>query len=73
MKTATVRDLRNEFSRISRWLEAGESVQVLRRGKPFARVVPEPKAKTFVGACPSVLPLPADLDDPVGADWEAEA
>jgi antitoxin (DNA-binding transcriptional repressor) of toxin-antitoxin stability system len=73
MKTATVRDLRNEFSRISKWLEAGESVRVLKRGKPFARVVPERSPKTFVGACPSSVPLPPDLDEPVGADWDAEA
>ena len=72
MKTATVRDLRNEFRRISRWLEAGEIVQVLRRGKPFARVVPEPKPKTFLGACPSPVSLPLDLDDPVEADWDVE-
>lgn len=72
MKTATVRDLRNEFRRISKWLEKGESVQVLKRGKPFARVVPEPKATTFVGACPSPVPLPPDLDDPVDVEWEAK-
>ena len=72
MKTATVRDLRNEFGRISKWLEAGESVQVLKRGKPFARVVPEPKPKTFLGACPSPFPLPPDLDDPVDVDWDVE-
>ena len=72
MKTATVRDLRNEFRRISRWLEAGEVVQVLRRGKPFARVVPEPHPKTFFGACPSPFSLPPDLDDPVDADWDVD-
>jgi len=72
MKTATVRDLRNEFRRISKWLERGESVQVLKRGKPFARVVPEPKAKTFVGACPSSVPLPPDLDEPTDVEWEAK-
>jgi antitoxin (DNA-binding transcriptional repressor) of toxin-antitoxin stability system len=72
MKTATVCDLRNQFRRISKWLEAGEIVQVLKRGKPFARVVPEPRPKTFLGACPSRGPLPPDLDDPAGADWEAE-
>lgn len=71
MKTATVRALRNEFSRISKWLEAGEVVQVLKRGRPFARVVPEPKPRTFLGACPSPFPLPDDIDDPVDADWEA--
>lgn len=72
MKTATVRDLRNEFRRISKWLEGGETVQVIKRGRPFARVVPEPKAKTFVGACPSTAPLPPDLDEPVDAHWDAQ-
>lgn len=71
MKTATVRALRNEFSRISKWLEAGEVVQVLKRGRPFARVVPDPKPRTFVGACPSPFPLPHAIDDPVDSDWEA--
>jgi len=72
MKTSTVRDLRNKFRRISRWLEAGEAVHVLKRGKPFARVVPEPATKTFVGACRSSVPLPRDLDEPVDAAWEAD-
>jgi antitoxin (DNA-binding transcriptional repressor) of toxin-antitoxin stability system len=72
MKTATVRDLRNEFGRLSKWLERGETVQIVKRGKPFARVVPEPTAKTFVGACRSSVPLPDDLDDPVNVEWEAQ-
>jgi antitoxin (DNA-binding transcriptional repressor) of toxin-antitoxin stability system len=72
MKTATVRDLRNEFGRVSKWLEAGEVVQVVKRGRPFARVVPEVRAKTFVGACRSPIPLPSDIDDPVEADWDAQ-
>ena len=72
MKTATVRDLRNEFNRISKWLESGEIVQGTKRGKPFARVVPEPQMTTFVGACPSRRPLPPDIDEPVDVDWEAE-
>ncbi len=72
MKTATVRDLRNRFRRISRWLEAGEPVQVLKRGKPFARVVPESGGKTFVNACPSPVPLPPDIDDPIDVDWESD-
>jgi antitoxin (DNA-binding transcriptional repressor) of toxin-antitoxin stability system len=72
MKKATVRDLRNRFTRISKWLEAGETVQVLKRGKPIARVIPEPENKTFVGACPSTTPIPGDIDVPVSAEWEAE-
>jgi len=40
MKTATVSDLRNSFARISRWLEAGETVEVTKRGRVFARLLP---------------------------------
>lgn len=71
MKTATVREIRNDFATISKWLESGEVVQVLKRGKPFARIVPEPKRNSFLGACPSLEPLPADIDAPVGVEWEA--
>lgn len=71
MKTATVRELRNDFGRLAKWLEAGETIQILKRGKPFARVLPEPKPKSFVGACPSPFPLPPDIDDPVDVEWEA--
>ena len=71
MKTATVRDLRNEFGRVSKWLEAGEVVQIVKRGRPFARVVPEVPHKTFVGACRSSKPLPRDIDEPVDVSWTA--
>jgi antitoxin (DNA-binding transcriptional repressor) of toxin-antitoxin stability system len=71
MRTATVRELRNEFSRLSKWLESGETVQIIKRGKPFARVVPEPNAKSFFGAGVGAIKLPPDIDDPVGVEWEA--
>ncbi len=41
MKTATVADLRNHFRRVSTWVEHGETVQILRRGKAFARLTAE--------------------------------
>jgi antitoxin (DNA-binding transcriptional repressor) of toxin-antitoxin stability system len=50
MKTATVSDLRNDFPRLSKWLEKGETIQLLKRGKPFARVVPEPKPGSLLGS-----------------------
>jgi prevent-host-death family protein len=40
MKTTTVRELRNHYSKVLRWVSAGEEVQVTRRGKVVARVVP---------------------------------
>jgi antitoxin (DNA-binding transcriptional repressor) of toxin-antitoxin stability system len=71
VKTATVRELRNEFGRISKWLERGESVEIVKRGKAFARIEPARRRKTFVGACPVPSRLPKDLDEPVNARWDA--
>lgn len=51
MKTATVRDLRNDFAKISRWLEDGEAVELRKRGKVIGRISParstHPKARTW--------------------------
>ena len=73
MKTATVRELRNEFRRLSRWLEQGETIEIIKRGKPVAELVPKSagKSKSLLGATPSPWPLPADIDDPVDAEWDA--
>ena len=71
MKTATIRDLRNEFARVSKWLEKGETVQIIKRGKPFARVVPEPKPKSFLGCMRGTAKMSADFDEPLDEPWEA--
>ncbi|HEX4141571.1 MAG TPA: type II toxin-antitoxin system prevent-host-death family antitoxin [Candidatus Methylacidiphilales bacterium] len=41
MKTATMRQLRNESRAVIGWVEAGEEVQITKRGKIIARLVPE--------------------------------
>jgi len=46
MKTATVADLRNHFRRVSSWIENGEAVEIVKRGRAFAQLVPSVKAKT---------------------------
>jgi antitoxin (DNA-binding transcriptional repressor) of toxin-antitoxin stability system len=73
MKTATVRELRNEFGRISKWLAKGETVEIIKRGKAVADLVPKSssKSRTLLGATPSPFPLPLDIDDPVDVEWEA--
>jgi antitoxin (DNA-binding transcriptional repressor) of toxin-antitoxin stability system len=38
MKTATVADLRNNFRKVSAWLEHGETVQIMKRGRAFAQL-----------------------------------
>jgi antitoxin (DNA-binding transcriptional repressor) of toxin-antitoxin stability system len=40
MRTATVADLRNHFPKVVAWLDQGEDVEILRRGKPVACLVP---------------------------------
>jgi prevent-host-death family protein len=42
MKHATVRDLRNRYTSLLRWIRAGEEIVITRRGQPVARLVPEP-------------------------------
>ncbi len=40
MKTATVRDLRNNFSQLEAWLAEGEQIQIEKRGEPVALLSP---------------------------------
>jgi antitoxin (DNA-binding transcriptional repressor) of toxin-antitoxin stability system len=54
MKTASVRDLRYDFAKIERLLTNGEEVQITKRRKVIAKLVPEksairPELPDFVG------------------------
>ena len=40
MKTASVRDLRNNFAKVSRWLKAGEKIEITKRGVPVGTITP---------------------------------
>jgi prevent-host-death family protein len=40
MKRATVRELRNNYSKVLYWVSLGEEVEVTRRGMVVAKVVP---------------------------------
>jgi len=48
MKTASVRDLRNHYTGLLRWIAAGEEIVITRRGKPLARLIPEKPAQKKV-------------------------
>lgn len=41
MKTASVRDIRQNFPRVMAWIADGEQVAVTMRGRRVARLVPE--------------------------------
>ncbi len=53
MKTATLRDLRNNFSKLESWLAEGETIEICRRGQPVAIL-------TVPSACPTdkITPMP---------------
>jgi prevent-host-death family protein len=40
MKTATVRELRNNFARLAKWIEHGEQITITRNGERFAKLLP---------------------------------
>ena len=40
MKTATVRELRNNFARLAKWIEHGEQITITRNGQRFAKLSP---------------------------------
>ena len=40
MKTATVRDLRNNFASVAKWIEHGEQITITRNGEDFATLSP---------------------------------
>ena len=48
MKTTTVRELRNNYSKVLGWVAKGEEVEVTRRGTVVAKVVPPIVPKTKV-------------------------
>ena len=54
MKSATVRDLRNRLALVSAWIEEGESVEITKGGRAFARLIPAPAARRRAGK-PDIL------------------
>ena len=41
MRIGTVRDLRNHYTSLPSWINAGEEIIITRRGKPVTRFIPE--------------------------------
>lgn len=48
MKSATVRELRNNYAKVLGWVGRGEEVAVTRRGRVVAKVVPATAAPAKV-------------------------
>ncbi len=54
MKTASVRDLRQDFARILAWLQAGEEVAITLRRQAIATLIPCPQKKRVKGPMPDI-------------------
>jgi prevent-host-death family protein len=65
MKTATVREVQHHLSKVLAWVEKGEEVQVTRRNKTVARIVPFSPP----GSAPAELP---DFAARARAIWGAQ-
>jgi prevent-host-death family protein len=55
MKTASVRDLRNRFARVAAWVAEGQTVEITKSGKVFARLLPPAPARRKKHAKPDIL------------------
>jgi prevent-host-death family protein len=54
MKTASVRDLRQDFGRILAWVEEGEEVTITKRRQAVARLIPWPEKKAVKKPMPDI-------------------
>jgi antitoxin (DNA-binding transcriptional repressor) of toxin-antitoxin stability system len=74
MKTATVRDLRNNFSKLEAWLGDGESVRIEKRGEPVALLTALPRGKGKAFKMPDFAArLKADWGDRMLSETEVKA
>ena len=54
MKTASIREVRHDFSRILEWVANGEEVAITKRHETVARLLPATRRKTVRAKMPDV-------------------
>lgn len=74
MKTATVRDLRNDFAKLEAWLGEGEEIRIERRGQPVAILTPvKPSARKKIKMPDFMARLRENWGDRVFSEEEIKA
>jgi prevent-host-death family protein len=76
MKTTNIAEAKAHFSALLAEVEAGEEVIITRRGKPVARIVPEPAAASSVfdlAALRAFVQAEPCREDPTVADMREQA
>jgi prevent-host-death family protein len=74
METVNISDLRNRLPEYLSRAEAGEEIEVTRRGEVIARILPPQDKRQLAKARLAALRAHAMVGDvlsPVAADWEA--
>ncbi len=69
MKTATVRELRNNFARLAKWIEHGEQITITKNVQSFAKLSPATMDKPRKVDCAAHL----KKHKPVGKGMSKEA
>ncbi|MDD5261965.1 MAG: type II toxin-antitoxin system prevent-host-death family antitoxin [Methylacidiphilales bacterium] len=54
MKTASIREVRHDFSRVLEWVANGEEVAITKRRETVARLLPARQKKTIRAKMPDV-------------------
>ena len=54
MRTASIRDVRHDFSRVLAWVAEGEEVAITRRRETVARLLPVRRRKTTGAKMPDI-------------------
>jgi prevent-host-death family protein len=67
MKTTTVRELRNNYAQVLKWVSSGQEIQVTRRGKVVAKVIPPGETSLKVDWSRSAALRITGLDKPLSA------
>lgn len=75
MKKANVATLRSQLSRLMRYVEKGNELEIQKRNIPIAKIVPirqVKKNKTKLGSGKNTVKIKGDLNEPLisESDWE---
>lgn len=75
-RTASIRDLRNRFADVAKWIEDGEQVTITRNGTTFAILAPArpetPRKIDWVARFKNRKPLGQKMTKAEHAAWEAD-
>ena len=64
-----VHEAKTQFSRLLARVEAGEEIEIARRGHVIAKLVPTKRPRPQLGFDEGKFVVPDDFDDPMPDEW----